>query len=76
MAFTQVTIAIICAKAKVGSNGIMGRFTKENGKQEERMDTEFGEATMVIVMKDSGQTEGKRELEPESTKTTFIKENS
>jgi len=54
MAFTQVTIAIICVKAKVGSNGIMGRFTKENGKQEERMDTEFGEATTVIAMKGSG----------------------
>jgi len=48
---------------------------KGNGRQEERMALESGGAITAIVIKDSGITEGSRELVPKSTRIIFIRVN-
>jgi len=47
---------------KVSSNGLMGRFTKDNGKMAKKMAVESGKAHKVKVISDSGNMARFRDL--------------
>jgi len=62
-------------KEKENFNGIMVRYFKEIGKQERKMDQEYGLLHQVTAMKDNGLMVDNMELALISIKIVLIKES-